>query len=226
MADEGSGPGDAADIAERGRGGVERQGARRRRAYRFAMMALLHIVIGAIAIALALGQPGQAEPTRTIWTSWPRNSVERGRLWAGLIACAGLSLLAGSAGPRSAPAACPQASASASSCSPAFMAVTSGGVGYFLAFPGLRTVCALHGDSGGSTTDFSTALVRSPLGAPALIALQLTVVSVGIFFMVPRPFQKQFKADFHHFEGAQARQGHQQGLASPRPCGQGHMPWS
>jgi len=32
----------------------------------FAVMALLHIVIGAIAVALVLGAPGQAEPTGAI----------------------------------------------------------------------------------------------------------------------------------------------------------------
>ena len=32
----------------------------------FAVMALLHIIVGAIAIALAFGQPGQAEATGAI----------------------------------------------------------------------------------------------------------------------------------------------------------------
>jgi hypothetical protein len=32
----------------------------------FAVMAVLHLIVGAIAITIALGQPGQAEPTGAI----------------------------------------------------------------------------------------------------------------------------------------------------------------
>ncbi|WP_029704227.1 DUF1206 domain-containing protein, partial [Arthrobacter sp. TB 26] len=57
----------------------------------FAVMALLHIVIGAIAVALALGAPGQAEPTGAI-EQLAANPWGPAVMWAGFIACAGLAL--------------------------------------------------------------------------------------------------------------------------------------
>ena len=54
-------------------------------------MALLHIVIGAIAVALVLGAPGQAEPTGAI-EQLAANAWGPAVMWAGFVACAGLSL--------------------------------------------------------------------------------------------------------------------------------------
>ena len=57
----------------------------------FAVMALLHIVIGAIAVALVFGAPGQAEPTGAI-EQLSANPWGPAVMWAAFIACAGLSL--------------------------------------------------------------------------------------------------------------------------------------
>ena len=54
-------------------------------------MALLHIVIGAIAVALVLGAPGQAEPTGAI-EQLAANPWGPAVMWAACIACGGLSL--------------------------------------------------------------------------------------------------------------------------------------
>jgi Domain of Unknown Function (DUF1206) len=90
MADEDTAFGEAADAVEAASNTkaldvVARSG--------FAVMALLHIVIGAIAIAiaLALGQPGQAEPTGAI-EQLAANPWGPGVMWAGLVGCAGLAL--------------------------------------------------------------------------------------------------------------------------------------
>jgi hypothetical protein len=74
--------------------------------------------------------------------------------------------------------------------------VAYGSVG--LSFAGFAV--GMRGDSGDSTKDFSTALVRGPFGVPALIALGLTVIGVGIYFIV-KGIRKQFKDELHHFEG-------------------------
>lgn len=78
--------GDAADAAEAASNStvldvVARAG--------FAVMALLHIVIGAIAVALVLGAPGQAEPTGAI-EQLAANPWGPAVMWAGFIGCAGL----------------------------------------------------------------------------------------------------------------------------------------
>jgi hypothetical protein len=57
----------------------------------FAVMALLHIIIGAIAVALVLGAPGQAEPTGAI-EQLAANPWGPAVMCAGFIGCAGLSL--------------------------------------------------------------------------------------------------------------------------------------
>src|SRR6476469_4073173 len=57
----------------------------------FAVMALLHVVIGAIAVALVLGAPGQAEPTGAI-EQLAANPWGPAVMWAGFVGCAGLSL--------------------------------------------------------------------------------------------------------------------------------------
>jgi hypothetical protein len=191
MTDEDTALGEAADAAEAASNTkaldvVARSG--------FAVMALLHVVIGAIAIALALGQPGQAEPTGAI-EQLAANPWGPAVMWACLVGCAGLSLWQLSEATLRARH-LPAGERLGKLISSGFLSVAYGSVG--LSFAGFAV--GLRGDSGDSTKDFSTALVRSPLGVPALIALGLTVIGVGIYFIV-KGFRKQFKEELHHFEG-------------------------
>ena len=147
--------GDAADAAEAASNSpwldvVARSG--------FAVMALLHIVIGFIAVALVLGAPGQAEPTGAI-EQLAANPWGPAVMWAACIACGGLSLwqlseatLRGRHLPRK--------EQLGKLISSGFLAIAYGSVGLSFAGFGLGQ----RGDSGDSTRDFSTALVRSPLG--------------------------------------------------------------
>ncbi|MDV8146904.1 DUF1206 domain-containing protein [Arthrobacter sp. B10-11] len=191
MADEETALGEAADAAEavsntKALDVVARSG--------FAVMALLHIVIGAIAIALALGQPGQAEPTGAI-EQLAANPWGPAVMWAGLTGCAGLALWQLSEATLRARH-LPAGERLGKLVSSGFLAVAYGSVG--LTFLGFAV--GMRGDSGDSTRDFSTAVVRSPFGVPALIALGLTVIGVGIYFIV-KGVRKQFKVELHHFEG-------------------------
>ncbi|MFF1382298.1 DUF1206 domain-containing protein [Arthrobacter sp. NPDC058288] len=192
MADEDTAIGEAADAAEavsntKALDVVARSG--------FAVMAVLHIVIGAIAIALALGQPGQAEPTGAI-EQLAANPWGPAVMWAGLIGCAGLALWQLSEATLRARH-LPAGQRLGKLISSGFLAVAYGSVG--LTFAGFAL--GMPGDSGDSTKDFSTAVVRGPLGVPALIALGLTVIGVGIYFIV-KGVRKQFKEELHHFEGS------------------------
>ena len=157
-------------------------------------MALLHIVIGAIAVALVLGAPGQAEPTGAI-EQLAANPWGPAVMWAACIACGGLALwqlseatLRGRHLPRK-----EQLGKLVSS---GFLAIAYGSVG--LSFAGFAL--GQRGDSGDSTRDFSTALVRAPFGAPALVGLGLTIIGIGVYFIV-KGFGKKFKEELHHFEG-------------------------
>ncbi|MEK0155933.1 DUF1206 domain-containing protein [Arthrobacter oryzae] len=196
MADEDTALAEAADAAEAASNTkaldvVARSG--------FAVMALLHIVIGAIAIALALGQPGQAEPTGAI-EQLAANPWGPAVMWAGLTGCAGLAVWQLSEATLRARH-LPAGQRAGKFISSGFLAVAYGSVG--LTFAGFAV--GMRGDSGDSTRDFSTTLIRSPLGVPALIALGLTIIGIGIYFIV-KGIRKQFKDELHHFEGTRRGQ--------------------
>jgi hypothetical protein len=183
--------GDAADTAEAASNStlldvVARSG--------FAVMALLHIVIGAIAVALVLGAPGQAEPTGAI-EQLAANPWGPAVMWAACIACAGLALwqlseatLRGRHLPRK--------EQLGKLISSGFLAIAYGSVG--LSFAGFAL--GQRGDSGDSTRDFSTVLVQSPFGVPALVGLGLIIIGIGVYFIV-KGFGKKFKEELQHFEG-------------------------
>lgn len=57
----------------------------------FAVMALLHVIVGAIAIAIAFGHPGDAEPTGAI-ARLADNPFGTIVMWACVAACLGLAL--------------------------------------------------------------------------------------------------------------------------------------
>ena len=165
----------------------------------FAVMALLHIVIGAIAVALVFGAPGQAEPTGAI-EQLAANPWGPAVMWAAFIACAGLSLWQLSEATLRARS-LPRRRRLGKLVSSGFLSIAYGSVG--LSFAGFAL--GNRGDSGDSTRDFTTVLVRSPYGVPVLIALGLTIIGIGVYFIV-KGVGKKFKEELAHFEGT--RRGH------------------
>ena len=138
-------------------------------------MALLHIIVGAIAIALAFGQPGEAEATGAI-EQLAANPWEAAILWACVVACTGLGLWQLSEATVRARH-LPRKERLGKLVSSGFLAVAYGSVG--LTFAGFAV--GLRGDSGDTTRDFSTALLNTPLGLPVLVALGLTIMGVGVY---------------------------------------------
>jgi hypothetical protein len=160
----------------------------------FAVMALLHIIIGAIAVALVLGAPGQAEPTGAI-EQLAANPWGPAVMWAGFIGCAGLSLWQLSEATLRARH-LPRGQRLGKLVSSGFLSIAYGSVG--LSFAGFAL--GQRGDSGDSTRDFSTALVHSPFGVPLLIALGLTIIGIGVYFVL-KGAGKKYKDELRHFEG-------------------------
>ena len=160
----------------------------------FAVMALLHIVIGAIAVALVLGAPGEAEPTGAI-EQLAANPWGPAVMWAGFTGCAGLSLWQLSEATLRARH-LPRGERLGKFISSGFLSIAYGSVG--LSFAGFAV--GQRGDSGDSTRDFSTSLVQHPLGVPALIALGLVIIGIGVYF-IAKGAGKKFKEELHHFEG-------------------------
>lgn len=191
MPEDGTAIGEAADAAEAASNSTALDVAARSG---FAVMALLHIIIGAIAVALVLGAPGQAEPTGAI-EQLAANPWGPAVMWAGFIGCAGLSLWQLSEATLRARH-LPRGERLGKLVSSGFLALAYGSVG--LSFAGFAV--GQRGDSGDSTRDFSTALVRGPLGVPALIGLGLVIIGIGVYF-IAKGAGKKFKEELHHFEG-------------------------
>jgi len=160
----------------------------------FAVMALLHVVIGVIAVALVLGAPGQAEPTGAI-EQLAANPWGPAVMWAGCIACAGLALWQLSEATLRARH-LPRGEQLGKLVSSGFLAIAYGSVG--LSFAGFAL--GQPGDSGDSTRDFSATVVHGPFGVPVLIGLGLTIVGIGAYFIV-KGVGKKFKEELHRFEG-------------------------
>jgi hypothetical protein len=160
----------------------------------FSVMALLHIIVGAIAIALAFGHPGQAEPTGAI-EQLAANPWGPALMWACLIGCAGLSLWQLSEATLRARH-LPRKERIGKLISSGFLAIAYGSVG--LSFGGFAV--GLRGDSGDSTRDVSAALLSNPFGGVILSALGLTVIGVGIYFVV-KGLRRGFKEELFHFDG-------------------------
>jgi hypothetical protein len=160
----------------------------------FAVMALLHVVIGAIAVALVLGAPGRADPSGAI-EQLAANPWGPAVMWAGFIGCAGLSLWQLCEATLRARR-LPRGQRLGKLISSGFLGIAYGSIG--LSFAGFAV--GRPRDSGDSTRDFSTAVVRSPFGVPLLMALGLTIIGIGIYFIV-KGLGKKFKEELHHFEG-------------------------
>ncbi|MCO4250466.1 DUF1206 domain-containing protein [Pseudarthrobacter raffinosi] len=160
----------------------------------FAVMALLHIIVGVIAIALAFGQPGQAEATGAI-EQLGANPWGPAVLWSCVVACTGLALWQLSEATlraRHLPSAKRWGKLISSGC----LTIAYGSVG--LSFAGFAV--GIRGDSGDTTRDFSTALLDAPFGLPVLVAVGLTTMGVGVYFVV-KGVRRGFKDELFRFEG-------------------------
>ena len=160
----------------------------------FAVMALLHIVIGAIAIALALGQPGKAEPTGAI-EQLAANPWGPALMWGSMISCIGLALWQLSEATLRARH-LPKKERIGKHISSGFLAVAYGSVG--LSFGGFAV--GLRGDSSKSTRDISAALLKAPFGTVVLSAIGLTIMGVGVYFIL-KGLRRGFKEELFHFDG-------------------------
>jgi hypothetical protein len=140
----------------------------------FAVMALLHIIVGAIALALAFGQPGEADATGAIerLADHPWGLLS---LWTGFIGCLALAVWQFSEATLRARR-LPTKQRLSKLVSSGFLSIAYGSVG--ITFGSFAV--GIRSDSGEATRDFSTSVMRTGLGAPVLIAVGLTVIGIGI----------------------------------------------
>ncbi|SLK00621.1 DUF1206 domain-containing protein [Arthrobacter sp. P2b] len=160
----------------------------------FAVMAMLHVIIGAIAVAVAFGQPGEAEPTGAI-EQLAANPWGPAVMWACVAACGGLSLWQASEATLRMRGR-PRKERVSKLISSGFLAIAYGSVG--LSFAGFAL--GLRGDSSESTRDFSASLMANPLGLWVLVALGLTIIGIGIYFVF-KGARRGFKEELFYFDG-------------------------
>jgi len=160
----------------------------------FAVMALLHVIVGAIAVAVAFGQPGEADATGAI-EQLAANPWGPAVMWACVLACGGLSLWQASEATLRMRGK-PRKERVSKLISSGFLAVAYGSVGFTFA----NFAVGLRGDSGDSTRDFSASLMANPLGLWVLVALGLTIIGIGIYF-IHKGARRGFKEELYHFDG-------------------------
>lgn len=164
----------------------------------FAVMAVLHIIIGAIAISLAFGGSGQAEPTGAI-AELAASPWGPAVLWACAAGCVGLALWQLSEATLRARH-LPTGERLGKTVTSGFLAVAYGSIG--LTFGNFAL--GVRSDSGDSTRDFTVALMRAPLGSAALLGLGAVIAGIGVYFEV-KGLRRTFREELAHFE--QQRRG-------------------
>ncbi|MER1997809.1 MAG: DUF1206 domain-containing protein [Arthrobacter sp.] len=166
----------------------------------FAVLALLHILIGSIAVGVAFGGYGQAETSGAIGPVARSEPFGPLLMWAGCVACASLALWQ----PAEATVRVrrrPLRERLAKGVSSGSLVLIYGSVAVtFAAF-----AAGTGKDSGDRTSDFSAAVLASPAGAWALGAVGTLVLGIGAYFVF-KGSARRFRPELKYFEDT--RRGH------------------
>lgn len=154
----------------------------------FAVTGLLHILIGGIALAIAFGGNGEADPAGAV-ELLADSAAGPVLMWAGFAGCAGLSLWQASEATLRVRRRRRRVRAE--------KAVSSGGLSIAygtlaLTFAGFAL--GRRSDSGEATRDFTASLLAAPFGLPVLLGVGGTVAGIGVYFVV-KALRRGFKEE-------------------------------
>ncbi len=166
----------------------------------FAVLAVLHILIGSIAAGIAFGGYGQAETSGAIGPLARSEPFGPLLMWGGCIACASLALWQLAAATVRARHRPPRERLVKGVSSGALVFIYGSVAATFAAFASGR-----GRDSGDSTSDFSAVLLASPAGAPALDEVGALVLGVGGYYVITGS-ARRFRPELNYFEDT--RRGH------------------
>ena len=165
----------------------------------FAVMALLHILIGFIALRLVFGGYGDADTSGALG---PLAASPAGPalMWGGCASCAALALWQlGEATVRVRRK--PAGTRLSKAVSSGSLVLIYGSVAAtFAAFARGR-----GRDSGDSTAHFSSTVLASPAGRPALTAVGLLILGIGGYFIY-KGARRKFRSELRHFAGTRRGQ--------------------
>lgn len=160
----------------------------------FAVMALLHILIGFIALRLVLGGYGDADTSGALGPL-AASAAGPALMWGGCAACAALALW--QLGEATVRVRRKSAGARLSK------AVSSGSLVLIYCSVALTFASFALGrgkDSGDSLARFSSAVLASPAGKPALIAVGLLILGIGVYF-IGKGARRRFRSELRLFAG-------------------------
>lgn len=166
----------------------------------FAVMALLHILIGAIAVSVAFGGYCEAETSGAIGPLARSEPFGPALMWAGCAFCSSLALwqlAEATVRARHKPGK-----------ERLSKGISSGSLFFIYGSVALTFAAFASGrgkDSGDRTADFSAAVLDSPAGAPALGCVGALVLGIGAYFVF-KGSARRFRPELRYFEDT--RRGH------------------
>lgn len=160
----------------------------------FAVVGLLHVLIGALALRIAAGVPAEADQAGAVeaLAALPAGPL---LMWSGFVGCLGLSLWQLSEGTLRARHLDRkqrlEKNVSSGSLSVAYAAIAL-----------LFATYSLGGrpDSSSSSQDFTAALMRTAAGVPLVMALGALIFGIGVYFVI-KGAGKNFKDELN-FDGS------------------------
>lgn len=159
----------------------------------YAVLALVHILIGAIALRIAFGGDGEAEPTGALEHLAAGTA---GPLIMGICALGCLGLAAWQLSEATLRARhLPTGKRLAKTVSSGSLSIIYGS----MAFTFGRFALGNRGDSSESTQDFTASFIGTPLGDAAIVAVGGTVFGIGVYFIV-KGLLRKFRPELRHFE--------------------------
>ncbi|MBG6179309.1 DUF1206 domain-containing protein [Arthrobacter sp. CAN_A1] len=161
----------------------------------FAVLAVVHILIGVVALQIAFGGTGQAEPTGAL-EQLATGIAGPWTMWAFAIGCAGLALWQFSESTLRARR-LPVGKRLAKAISSGSLVVIYGSMALTMA----RFAIGNEPDSSEFTRDFTRSMMAHPLGISVVLVVGGTVLGIGCYFVV-KGLRRSFRPELQHFENS------------------------
>lgn len=159
----------------------------------FAVLAIVHVLIGIIALQIAFGGNGEAEPTGAL-ERLAGGTLGPWTMWACAVGCLGLAAWQFSEATLRARH-LPTGEQVSKTISSGSLSIIYGS----MAFTFARFAFGGKADSSESTRDFTAAMMGSPFGVFVILAVGGTVFGIGVYFVF-KGILRKFRPELRHFE--------------------------